>query len=239
MSTNNKVGRFLRGSSLAWGVMTFLAIGIALYAVSPYLTFNPARSRIPLNVTVPLHFLVLTIHAAAGGFALLIGPFQFLPRFRQRFPEAHRLFGRIYIICILISSIMAAYSALVSVDGFVAQTGFILLAVSWFYSIVQAYLSIRSGQVQLHRIWMVRNYALTTAAITLRLWVGGGAIYLALTHQMPTKLTFTPLYSTAAWISWIVPLVFAEWFINQRLLHSRVVVKREKDAVQEMSSTRQ
>ena len=229
MSANNKSARFLSGSLVAWGIMALLAIGIALYAAGPYVTFNPAVSRIPLNPATSWHFLVLALHAVAGGLALIIGSFQFLQRFRVRYPAAHRLAGRVYIICILISCVMAVYSAIVSVDGFVAQAGFIFLAVIWFYSIVQAYIAIRRGQVLLHQIWMVRNYALTTAAIVLRIWLGAGVTYLALTHNLHGQVTFTPLYATSAWISWIAPLLFAEWFINQRMLRS-IALKRDKRA---------
>ena len=112
-----------------------------------------------------------------------------------------------------------------------AQTGFLFLALIWLYSAVRAYTAIRNGQIQLHRIWMVRNYALTTSAIILRLWIGVGAAFFALTHQMPAQLTTSPLYSTAAWICWTIPLVFVEWFMNQRILRSLVHVKGDKSAV--------
>jgi len=218
MSTINKPALFPRGGAIAWGLLTLFAIGIALYFAAPYASFNPAVSRIPLNPTAPLHFIMLAFHAITGGVALLIGPFQFLPRFRTRYPAVHRTIGRIYMICIVIGSIMAGYSAIVSTSGFVAQVGFLLLAVIWFYSIVQAYWAIRQGHIQLHRIWMIRNYALTTAAIFLRLWLGLGVAYLVMTHNLHGDVQSTPVYISSAWISWVAPLIVAEWFIIQRFL---------------------
>ena len=73
MSASNKPKRFLRGVPLAWGVMTLSAIGIALVFASPYITFNPAVSRIPINLAAPLHFLVISTHAVTGRLALIIG----------------------------------------------------------------------------------------------------------------------------------------------------------------------
>jgi uncharacterized membrane protein len=228
MTTHNKPALFPRGGAIAWGLLTLFAIGIALFFAAPYATFNAAVSRIHLNPVVPLHFTMLALHAVTGGVALLVGPFQFLPRFRTRFPAIHRIIGRIYMICIVIGSILAGYSAIVSTSGFVAQVGFLLLAIIWFYSIAQAYIAIRQGHIQLHRIWMIRNYALKTAAIFLRIWLGVGVAYLAMTHSLHSaNVASTPVYISSAWISWIVPLIFAEWFIIQRFLRP-IALKQER-----------
>jgi uncharacterized membrane protein len=208
-----------RVRQLGWGLMAFLAIGSAILFAGPYFSFNPAVSRLPLNPAIPIHFVVLAIHAGASGIALLIGPFQFLTRLRTRNPLVHRTTGRVYLICVLIGSVFAFFSALFSVSGFTAQVGFAFLAVIWFYSAYQAYSAIRQGHIQLHRAWMIRNYALTFAAVILRLWLGLGDVVLHLPYQ--------DAYFVSAWVSWILPLVVAEWFINQRLLQS-LALKRDR-----------
>lgn len=208
--------------------MVLLAIGITVYATVPYLTFDPTVSRIPLNPAVAWHFTILVIHVVTGGVALLLGPWQFLPRLRAHYPRLHRICGLVYIVCVVIGSLAALYSAIVSVDGFVAQVGFVFLAILWFYSVAQAYLAIRRGQVQLHRIWMARNYALTFAAVTLRIWLGLGIVVLVLTHQMHGAVTSSVAYVTAAWVSWVSTLVFTEWFINARLLRSLALIQDHK-----------
>ncbi|HTK06374.1 MAG TPA: DUF2306 domain-containing protein [Ktedonobacteraceae bacterium] len=205
---------------IPWIIMTVLAIGITIYA-TPYITFNPAVSRIPLNPAAAWHFTIHAIHAITGGTALLVGPFQFLNRFRVRYPAAHRVMGRIYMICVAIGSLAALYSAFVSLDGFVAQVGFVFLAIIWFYSVLQAYRAIRRGNIQLHRIWMIRNYALTFAAVILRIWLFSGIAYLVATHNYHGSPTYTPVYVSAVWFSWTSTLIFAEWFINQRFFPSR------------------
>ena len=204
---------------LGWGFMTVLAVGIAIIFAGPYLSFNPAVSRLGLNPAIPIHFVVLAMHAGASGIALLIGPFQFLTSLRTRNPLVHRTIGRTYLICVLIGSVFAFFSALFSVSGFTAQVGFAFLAVIWFYSAYKAYRAIRQGYIQLHRIWMIRNYALTFAAVILRLWLSLGDSVL--------HLPFKDVYSTSAWMSWIVSLVVAEWFINQQLLQS-LALKRDR-----------
>ncbi|GHO72201.1 hypothetical protein KSC_110930 [Ktedonobacter sp. SOSP1-52] len=236
-STRNSHGGRVKSRIILWGLMALLAIGIAAYAAVPYLTLDPTRSRIPLNPAVTWHFTILVIHAVTGGVALLLGPWQFLPRLRARHPMLHRRCGLVYIVCVVIGSLAALYSAIVSVDGFVAQVGFVFLAVLWFYSVAQAYLAIRRGQVQLHRIWMARNYALTFAAVTLRIWLGLGIVVLVLTHNMHGAVTSSVVYVSAAWVSWVSTLVFTEWFINARLLRS-LTLKQDHE-VRSEEATRQ
>ena len=84
-------------------------------------------------------------------------------------------------------------AGIVAVTGFMAQADFILLGALWLYS----------G-------WMVRTFALTFAAVTLRLILVAG--------QALTPLPFEELYHFAIWTSVLGSLVFAEWFIVQRTL---------------------
>jgi len=202
---------------LGWGFMAFLAIGIVIAFAGPYFLFNPALSRVVLNPAIPIHFVVLAFHATSAGIALLIGPFQFLTRLRAKYPLVHRTMGRIYLMSILIASVFAFFSALLSPSPMTNKIGFVCLAIIWFYSAYRAYSAIRQGQIQLHRVWMIRNYALTFAAVILRLWMGLGIFAL--------HLPYSDVYTTASWISWMLPLVFAEWFINQRLMQSLAVKK--------------
>ena len=211
---------------LGWGLMAIIAIGVAIYFATPYLLFNPALSRLRLNPSVSLHFPVLAIHAGLAGIALLIGPFQFLSPLRDRYPFVHHLIGRVYIVCVLIGSIAAFFSALFSVSGLVAQVGFVTLDILWFYSICQAYVAIRRGQIPVHRVWMTRNYALTFGAVMLRVWLYGGIALTVLTHSA-SKTSQSDLYATSAWISWVFTLAIAEWVFNQRLLQT-LFVKSER-----------
>ena len=75
-----------------------------------------------------------------------------------------------------------------------------------------AYFSIRAGNVKLHQQWMVRSYALTLAAVTLR-------IQLPLI-QGTLGLSFDEAYAIVAWFAWIPNLIVAEWFFNQAPVRS-------------------
>lgn len=200
------------GVRIAWVIVALAAIGIALFSVPPYLTFAPGGSRIPLNPTFPWHIVGLSLHAIPAGLALLLGPFQFVSAIRTRYPAVHRTIGGVYLVCILIGSAMGVYSALVSLSGLAAQLGFLLLAITWFFSGLSAYRAIRRRQVQLHRIWMIRNYALTFAAVLLRVFLVAGTTYM----QTRPSITFADVYTSSVWCSIFISYVVAEWFIVPR-----------------------
>ncbi|MBB1155692.1 DUF2306 domain-containing protein [Amycolatopsis sp. FU40] len=72
------------------------------------------------------------------------------------------MLGRIYVVSMIFAAVAAATF---SVDGISAQTTFCLLSVAWLYTLYRSYPSIRPGRVKLHRIRMIRNYALGFADI--------------------------------------------------------------------------
>ncbi|MFI0420707.1 DUF2306 domain-containing protein [Spongiactinospora sp. 9N601] len=197
-----------------WGLMAVLAVGIAAYAVPPYLTGDPADSALPLRPDVALHYLSLVVHAVPGGLVLIIGPLQFMTRLRVSNPKVHRVLGRIYMISIVAGSIAAIVAATYSLDGFPSQVAFYLLTAAWLYTVGKAYQAIRRGEVQLHRIWMIRNYALTFAAVTLRIYL---IIGMAVRASVP-ELAFEDVYTTSVWASILINAVVAEYFIIHRTL---------------------
>ncbi len=99
----------------------------------------------------------------------LIGPFQLITRLRTSWPRVHVWMGRTYLLAVLAGGLGGLYFAPMSTAGIVGSVGFTTLAVFWLYSGAQAYLAIRRGKVQVHRRWMLRNYALTFGAATLRI----------------------------------------------------------------------
>ncbi|MET7335119.1 DUF2306 domain-containing protein [Nonomuraea sp. NPDC005650] len=195
-----------------WSLLTTLAIGIAAYFVPPYLV---GSTNIPnLDMSIPGYYTSLLIHGVPAGLALVIGPWQFVPRLRARFPRAHRIAGRVYLISVLAAALAALYSAAVTPSGFTLQVAFFGLVVVWLYTAAKAYLAIRRREVQLHRIWMVRNYAFTFAAVTLRLYQ---LAMLPLLDVIPS-LEYSSVYESAAWLSLLGNVLVAEYFIVQRTL---------------------
>lgn len=96
--------------------------------------------------------------------------------------------------------------ATVSMEGLATHFGFGALAVLWFATAVQAYRYALKGEIDLHRRWMIRNFALTLAAVTLRSWLP-----LMLFLHWP----FRASYITVSWICWVPNLLVAEWMVRR------------------------
>ena len=187
-----------------WSIMLFMAVLVALYA-SAYLTLNPEVFFPQQKMVYMAHLTMLIIHIVASMLAILIGPFQFLPGIRKgRWLKVHRWLGRTYLLSILFGGLSGLYMAQFAYGGPITETGFAALAVLWLYSGFMAYRHIRNKDIEQHREWMTRNYALTFAGVMLRLWV-------------PTSealgIDFLVAYRAIGWLCWVPNLLVAEWII--------------------------
>lgn len=144
------------------------------------------------------------MHVLGSGLALLIGPFQFIARFRTARPALHRAFGQIYVALIFIGGIGGVGLAVMAHGGLVARVGFLLLDVLWIYSIIRAWGAIRAGHIVTHQQWMMRNFALTFGAVTLRIWLGVG---------YGLGVPFDEIYPVTAWLAWVPNLILVEWYL--------------------------
>jgi uncharacterized membrane protein len=197
---------------IGWALMTALALIIAAYAIA--LLFVPAMRAPFLQerfATVPL---LAYLHLAGAGIALAVGPFQLNTRLRSRFLRAHRWMGRTYVISVLLGGSAALALATMSEAGLPTHMGFGLLAVLWLFTTGNAYRHIRAGDRVSHRRWMIRSYALTFAAVTLR-------IYLPLSQM--AGIPFDPAYQAISWFCWVPNLIVAEWIMLRQRESAAVV----------------
>ena len=146
------------------------------------------------------------MHTLGGAIAVVLGPWQFLGRVRARWPRVHVWTGRAYLFAVLSGALGGLYFAPTSVGGNPGVIGFGFLAVFWLYTGTQAYVSIRRRDVVAHRRWMIRNYALTFAAVTLRLELG--ALQLS-------GLNFDVAFPIVAWSSWVLNWLVAELWLRR------------------------
>ena len=190
---------------LSWFVMVLMGAAIGIYALGYFYIpeigdpeFKSRFDSIPWSARM---------HIIPGGLALIIGSFQFHPGIRNRWTSIHRYLGGAYVAFVLLGAIGGLVLAWYAPQSHATRLGFGSLAVVWFYSGCMAFIAIRAGDVALHRQWMIRSYALTLAAVSLRIQL---PIY-----QGAMNLSFNEGYAIVAWFSWIPNLIIAEWFINQ------------------------
>jgi uncharacterized membrane protein len=182
--------------------MTALALIIALYALG--VLFIPAMRPPFLQDRALIMPLAVYLHLGGSSLALALGAFQLNSRLRAKHIAVHRWMGRGYVTGVLLGGAGALALATRSQFGLVTHTGFGLLALLWLGATAMAYRYIRAGHQTLHRRWMIRSYALTFAAVTLR-------IYLPLSQI--AGIEFEPAYQTIAWLCWVPNLIAAEWIV--------------------------
>lgn len=193
-----------------WGLMLFLALGIALVS-SRYLTADPAVYFPEQKLVYMAHTVGILAHVAGSIVALVLGPWQFIGRWRTgRWLVIHRWLGRIYLGGVVLGGLAGLYMAQLAHGGWITTLGFTFLALSWLATAAMAYTRIRQKDISAHQRWMIRNYALTFAAVTLRL-------HLPLLTGL-FGLEFLTAYRTVAWLSWIPNLLIVEWFLYRARL---------------------
>jgi hypothetical protein len=70
----------------------------------------------------------------------------------------------------------------------------------------QGWLTARARRFDEHRRWMIRSFALTFAAVTLR-------IYMPLSGLM--HLDMDQAYRAIAWLAWVPNLILAELYLRR------------------------
>jgi uncharacterized membrane protein len=206
---------------LPWILFAVLAISTGLYLLIYYIVdmhnkgLMSSKTKELLDNAV-WHTAFYT-HISFGGIALLIGWTQFSKRLREKYLKLHRNIGKVYVASVMISSIAGFYIALFASGGITCTLGFGMLAALWFFSIMMAYTSILKRDFKQHENWMIRNYALTFAAVTLR-------IYLPIS-QAGLHIEFVTAYRAISWLCWVPNLIIAELIINRRKQVPAYVVK--------------
>ena len=170
----------------AFAVYAFLELGIAVHPM--------------MKANFQAHSIGIYIHIFTSLIALVLGPFQFNEKFRTTKTHIHRFIGKVYLLCILVGGISGLYMAQFSFGGTISHLGFALLAILWIFTGCKAYFSIIRKMIVAHYHWMIINFALTFAAVTLRIGLGIG---------FGSGIPFEVFYPYLAWISWVPNLLIA------------------------------
>lgn len=146
------------------------------------------------------------VHAFTSIFVLLAGFTQFSRWLLRNKPRLHRILGYGYVINILMVTGPAAFlMSFYANGGISSQIAFVMLSVLWIGSTAMALYKALKKDFRAHRYFMMRSFALTLSALTLRIW----KVLLANFTDLP------PLerYRVIAWLGWTLNLLVAEWLI--------------------------
>lgn len=156
-------------------------------------------------VPVVLHIVSATIYC-------VVGAFQFASGFRRRWPDWHRMTGRVLVGLGLVAALsglwMALTYAIVPADTALLHGFRLVFGASMAVSIGLGFIAIRRRQIGQHQAWMRRAYA-----------IGQGAGTQALT-QIPLIMILGPLdpdtLALAMGGAWVLNLAVAEWLIHRQ-----------------------
>jgi len=162
-------------------------------------------------ITIDEWRIAFFIHVYASMWVLLAGFTQFSRSIQQRYPRLHRGMGYIYVTDVLLITgpaglLMGFYAN----GGLSSRIAFVLLAVLWIYFTAMALIKAKQKDFTAHRNYMIRSYALTLSAITLRAWK------YAITNMV--ELPPMDVYRVVAWVGWGLNLIVAEWVIARKMI---------------------
>jgi uncharacterized membrane protein len=207
-------------------LMLLVAVVAGAALAAPYVVLDVESSR--LEVGGGLHYALLVTHVFTATVALVLGPLQFVPAIRAR-RRWHRRIGRTYLLVgVLPAAVTAVPVALLS-GRIVTQVGLVIPAIGWLVTAGFAVRAIRRGDVEAHRAWMTRNYALTFLAVTARILVplmlvtglATGAI-----ARADTPTVATSLIPVGEVLGWMINLAVAEVLISRRRARPTSVIMR-------------
>ncbi|WP_258023053.1 DUF2306 domain-containing protein [Brevibacillus formosus] len=106
-----------------WLWLFLVSLVIIVPFMFPYLTLDPANSRITI-IPGTVQYPLLVAHIVSAFIALLTGFFQFVDRIRLKNPRIHRFLGRIYVYSVFISGLLSLASIFYAED-FMKATSFL------------------------------------------------------------------------------------------------------------------
>lgn len=191
--------------SFAWrALVALLTVEVLVVSGLRYLT-GSAPAPPPVLANAFAHpFLML--HVIGGMTALLLGPVQFVRLVRARWPRVHRATGRLYVLACALGAPAGFMLALGTTAGPVASVGFAIPALLWPLFTWLGWRAAVERRFADHREWMLRSYAITATAITLRLMLPASALL---------GYDFYPAYRIIAWLAWITNLMVFEYHIRR------------------------
>jgi hypothetical protein len=148
------------------------------------------------------------VHVFSSLLVLFAGFTQFSKKILRKRPMLHRAMGYIYVTDILLITgpaglLMSFYAN----GGISSRIGFVLLSLLWMLFTAIALYKAITKKFAAHRVFMIRSFALTLSAISLRIW----KVILAACTTIPPM----DRYRVIAWLGWTLNLLVAEWIIYQ------------------------
>jgi uncharacterized membrane protein YozB (DUF420 family) len=201
--------------------LMLMAAAFLAFSVPPYLTFDPANSRLAPPPGNHLYYPLLVAHVLFGTIAMVTACFQIWPAFRTRYRRGHRITGRIYVFAgALPAGLLGLYIGWHTAAGPSVRVANLVGSALWLTVTIIGLRMARQRRYGEHRRWMSRSFALAMSIILSR--VINVAATIVLTPQVDTTfggskelMTFSAA-SIGVWLSPLLLLLLADWLLERR-----------------------
>jgi uncharacterized membrane protein YozB (DUF420 family) len=201
-----------------WSVLlSVVVVGFLVFSLPPYLTVDPARSRVPS--TFGLHYPLLVAHVGLATVAMLMALVQIGPGVRARWPRVHRSAGRVYVAVALPAATIGMVIGAATPFGPVLAVGSVALGALWFGFTVNGFLAARRHRFADHRRHMLCSVTLAFSIVTNRIW--NPILYIGLRPLRDNVFggdeeRFIWLVAgLGGWLGWTIPLLAVRWWLRR------------------------
>jgi len=154
-------------------------------------------------------------HALFGSIVLLFAPFQFSDWLRARFPKAHRIMGRLYVLGVYVLAPTGAYIQYFQERGGAPRSFTILAIVDAALLIgtttLAGYFAYKR-RLAVHRQWATRSYAVALVFI-------GGRFFIGITGAGAMGIE---MVQAVIWACLVAAVPLADFALNWKDLRSSV-----------------
>jgi uncharacterized membrane protein len=168
-------------------------------------------------ISISLHIISVIIF-------WMIGIFQFLPSFRRRFRQVHRVLGRVWVAAALFSALsglwLSHYFPPGAHDGQLLYWIRMVVGFGMTVCIVVGFISILQRKFHQHEAWMMRSYGIGMGA--------GTQAFLGIPAYAMLGEPSTLERAVILGLGWLVNIVFVEWVLWRTSPGMRVIRTRAK-----------
>ena len=205
-----------------WIVPLMLVVAAFLaFSVPPYLTFDPAHSRLTPPEGNDLYYPLLVAHVLCGTVAMATACFQVWPAFRARHRAGHRITGRIYVYAgALPAGVLGLYIGWYTSAGPSVLVANLVGSALWLLVTVNGLRLALRRRYDEHRRWMSRSFALAMSIALSR--VINVPAMIVLTPQVDSAfggnedLMRNTATSIGVWLSPLLLLLLTDWVLERR-----------------------
>lgn len=195
---------------VTYAIVILLVVSLATNALT-YINFDSNYGFLKLKqnaIATGWYLPFYYSHVLIAGLILVVGLFQLHPISRARYRDAHRMLGYFYVMGILFFAAPGGLIMSLFINrGPWVLASFLLQTVLWFFFTFMAFKRILHKDIVAHKQWMWRSYALTFAAVTLRIYI--------FLFSWSFDMSQPESYATLAWLSWVPNLLVVE-FMNKK-----------------------